>query len=385
MKKSVLIWVAILVTSQVMAQKSELTSAILSFRKQDLTSARSYISAAEDKLTSGGTLKSKDLGKFWFNKGLIFSTIYDSQKDLDLLNIARDAYMQSIEVKGSSYVKKSTNELLRCVNIYNALAIQKYEAKEYADALLLFETVVDVNAYKTIGLVDTANLFNANLMAIEAKDSDKVIELSSRLIDVNPRNGDYHIYLIKELTIKDDAKARFEAVKRGRALSPNHTGLIFEEVNYYLSINDNVSLLSSLDQAIEAAPENKVLHFAKGTALGSLKRYDAAIEAYQDAISLDGDYFDANNNLASLFLDQTATLIDQMNNLGLSQSDQIKYNKLKTQRNNLYVKAKPFLKEAVRIDPNALQVLYALKDVCYQTDDMDCWKETNSKIKALNN
>ena len=30
--------------------------------------------------------------------------------------------------------------------------------------------------------------------------------------------GDYHIYLIKELTIKDDAKARFEAVKKGESI-----------------------------------------------------------------------------------------------------------------------------------------------------------------------
>jgi hypothetical protein len=72
-----------------------------------------------------------------------------------------------------------------------------------------------------------------------------------------------------------------------------------------------------------------------------------------------------------------------MNNLGLSQADQKKYNALKSKRNNLYAKAKPYLKEAVRLDGNALQVLYALKDVCYQTDDMVCWKDANSTIKSL--
>jgi tetratricopeptide (TPR) repeat protein len=126
-----------------------------------------------------------------------------------------------------------------------------------------------------------------------------------------------------------------------------------------------------------------VLHFAKGSALGSLKRYDEAKDAYLAAISLDADYFDAYNNLGSLYLDQTAPLVDQMNNLGLSQADQKKYNALKKQRNNLYKLAKPYLEEAVRIDNTAIQVLNALKDVCYQTDDIDCWKKTNDCIKEL--
>lgn len=385
MKKGLLIVILTLMSSQIFAQKSDLTSAILSFRKQDLTSAKSYINDAEVKLNSGGSLKSKDLSKFWFNKGLIYLAVFDTQKDLELLDTAADAFMKSTELDDSSYKKKSTNELLRCVNIYNAMAIEKYEAKDYAAALSLFEMVVEVNAYETIGIVDTANLFNATLMAIEVGDSEKVISLCSKLIDTNPENGDYHIYLIKELTKKDDAQARFDAVKRGRALCPNHTGLIFEEVNYYLSINDNTALLSSLDQAIEVAPENKVLHLAKGTALVSLKRYNDAISSYKEAIALDGNYFDAYNNLASLYLDQTAPLIDRMNSLGLSQADQLQYNSLKEKRNTLYVKAKPYLTDAVRIDPTALQVLYALKDVCYQTDDMGCWKDANSKIKQLTN
>ena len=72
-----------------------------------------------------------------------------------------------------------------------------------------------------------------------------------------------------------------------------------------------------------------------------------------------------------------------MNALGLSQADQKKYNSYKKQRNNLYTDAKPYLEEAVRIDTTAIQVLRALKDVCYQTDDMDCWRLTNNQIKEL--
>tara|TARA_B110001469_G_C9475918_1_gene238855 strand:- start:158 stop:739 length:582 start_codon:yes stop_codon:yes gene_type:complete len=189
--------------------------------------------------------------------------------------------------------------------------------------------------------------------------------------------------LVKEYGKVDNAEAQFEALKNGRVLAPNHTGLIFEEVNYYLAQNDNDALLNSLDVAIVAAPDNKILQFAKGMALGNLNKYEEAKLAYKAAIAIDADYFDAYNNLAGLFLDQTVALIEKMNSLGLSASDQKKYSSIKKKRNNLYAEAKPFLEEAVRINDTAVEVLGALKEVCYQTDDIDCWKRTNVRIKEL--
>ena len=48
MKKSIFIISISLLTSNVFAQKAELTSAILSYRKQDIQTAKSYIDAAEN-------------------------------------------------------------------------------------------------------------------------------------------------------------------------------------------------------------------------------------------------------------------------------------------------------------------------------------------------
>lgn len=383
MKKGIFITVIALLAGEVFAQKAELTSAILSLRKQDMETAKSYIDKAEVKLNTGGTLKDKDLSKFWHNKGIVYYSLYNSTKDVSLLDEACSAFKIDSETSESAYAKKSSNELIRCAVAYNNAAYDKYDSKEFPIALSLFEKVVEVNSYPAIGKIDTSNLYNASLMAVQAKDTDKAIELFTKLIELDSSNGDYHISLVKQFTIQENKDARFKAIKEGRAKAPDHTGLIFEEVNYYLSENNNEELLVSLESAIIAAPDNKILHFAKGSALGSLKKYEEAKVAYLAAIALDSDYFDAYNNLGSLYLDQAAPLVDKMNNLGLSQADQKKYNSLKKQRNLLYSKAKPFLEEAVRIDNTAFQVLSALKDVCYQTDDLDCWKRTNTRMKEL--
>ena len=384
MKKSIILLSFVLLSSSIYAQKAELTSAILSFRKQDIESAKSYIDAAEVKLNNGGALKPKDLGKFWHHKGLVYYSLFDAGKDIYLLEAAANAFKIDTEIDGSTYAKKSSNELVRCAIAFNNAAFEKYDAKDFSAALGLFESVVEINAYDAIGKVDTSNLYNASLMAVQANDSDKAIELFNKLIDLDPSNGDYHLSLIQQFTKIENDEARFNAIKKGRELVPNHTGLIFEEVNYYLAQNNNDELLISLESAIIAAPENKILHFAKGSSLGSLKRYDEAKAAYLSAIALDADYFDAYNNLGSLYLDQAIPLIDKMNNLGLSQADQKIYNSLKGQRNKLYKEAQPYLEEAVRINDSEIQLLNALKDVCYQTDDIECWKKTNDLLKEIN-
>ena len=383
MKKGIFILAISLFIGETYAQKSDLTSAILSYRKQDMTSARKYIDQADVKLEEGGTLKAKDLSKFLYHKGLVYFSLFEATKETPLLDVATSAFREDTKVVGTAFYKKSKTELLRCAYSYGNVAYDKYDAKEFDEALILFEKIVAVNASSAIAKIDTSNIFNASLMAIQAKDSDKSIELILRLLELDPTNGEYHMSLVKEYGKIENTQAQLNALKNGRKLAPNHTGLIFEEVNYYLAQNDNDALLKSLDVAIKAAPENKILQFAKGMALGNLKKYNAASLAYLEAIKIDADYFDAYNNLAGLYLDQTVALIEKMNSLGLSQADQKKYASINKKRNSVYISAKPYLEEAVRIESSAIEVLTALKEVCYQTDDIDCWKRVNARIKEL--
>lgn len=383
MKKGIFILAISLFTGKAYAQKSDLTSAILSYRKQDIPTARKYIDQADVKLEEGGTLKAKDLSKFLYHKGLVYFSLFEATKETPFLDIATSAFREDTKVEGTNFYKKSKTELLRCAYSYGNVAYDKYDAKEFNEALVLFEKIVAINATSAIAKIDTSNIFNASLMAIQANDSDKSIELILRLLELDPTNGEYHMSLVKEYGKIENTEAQLIALKNGRKLAPNHTGLIFEEVNYYLAQNDNDALLKSLDVAIKAAPENKILQFAKGMALGNLKKYNEASLAYQEAIKIDADYFDAYNNLAGLFLDQTVALIEKMNSLGLSQADQKKYASIKKKRNSLYLSAKPYLEEAVRIEDSAIEVLTALKEVCYQTDDIDCWKRVNARIKEI--
>jgi tetratricopeptide (TPR) repeat protein len=391
MNKIILLIVIIFQSLNLLAQKAELTSAILSFRKQDMLTSKNYILKAEQKINEGGVLKVKDLSKLYYHKGLVFFNIYYSNIDnidildnLTNLDISYESFKKDVYLESSSYRDKSLIEIKRCSQSFNDLAYKAYESKDFSSATIFFEKVYSINSLDFFNYIDTMSLYNASVSAIQDSNHDKSISILEKLITIDSLNGDYYLNLIKEYTKISDTDKRFATISRGRSNVPQNTAIIFEEVNYYLEFNKNNELLEVLDIAIKADPNNKVLYFAKASTLTTEKKYEMARLAYEKSIEIDSNYFDAYNNLASLYLDQAVPIIEKMNNLGLSSSDQKQYDILKQKRNNLYKKAKPFLINAVRIDSSAIQVLKALKDVCYQTDDIDCFRDINRKIKDFN-
>ena len=133
MKKNIILLTFLLLSSTMFAQKAELTSAILSFRKQDMESAKTYIDAAEVKLNDGGNLKAKDLGKFWHNKGLVYLSLYkEDSLDISLLDISSSAFKTSAELVGHPLISKSLLYLnADCINLYNEFAFKNYNEFHY--------------------------------------------------------------------------------------------------------------------------------------------------------------------------------------------------------------------------------------------------------------
>jgi tetratricopeptide (TPR) repeat protein len=58
--------------------------------------------------------------------------------------------------------------------------------------------------------------------------------------------------------------------------------------------------LSVFDDALKHFPDDPLLHFNRGVILEELKRYDAAVIAYQRCLELDPTHADAHFNLARL-------------------------------------------------------------------------------------
>ena len=384
-----------LLFSLINAQKSDLTSAILAFQKKDTLSAKELIDNAYNKFIEKGmdSFKPKLVSKFWHYRGQIYLALGD-------LDISVESFINDIEkdAKGGLQ-KKSVNALnlcaIKCLNqadenykkALNLFETDKVLAKENLfNSANLFLKTYNIRNNQSIGVIDTASLFNSCLLFsdVGTPDADGLaLEQARKLVELNPKDEKFQIRLLVCLEKNGDNDLLLSALNSARTNIPGSQDIINREVNFYISVDDKEGLKNSLYSALESDSDNPILHFALGTALQSLEDFEGAKKSYKQAIQLDPNYFDAHNNLVSMYLDETTSLITKMNNLGSRSSDQKKYNNYKKRRDNIYNECIPHLEKCVEIKPDNITILTALKELYYKTGDINNMKRIKSLIESL--
>lgn len=384
MKKTVFLLGLAMISGSVFAQKADLTSAVLAFRKKEWKNAKKYIDIAQEKINNGGNLKAKDLSKMYYHRGLIYLEIYkdESIEDPDALLKATEAFRKDVEAEGVNK-KNSAIYLNQCAGQFNNIAFEAYDAKDYSLALENFEKVVEIKAYPAINVIDTATIYNMSLMALNGEMYDKAIAHTNRLIELDSSKPEYHNQLINLYNKTEDKEKEFAAIEVARKAVPSDINVIYSLVNYYLAEGNNEALKSSLLAAIEQDPNNSTLYFVLGNAYSGLNETDNAKAAYEKAIEIDPENYDAYNNLASFFLAEAAKVSEEMNKLDFSAAAKKKYAVLEKKRNGLYESAVPYLAKAVELNPEGVEVMKALREVYYQLDNTAGYKEVNAKIKSI--
>ncbi len=105
-------------------------------------------------------------------------------------------------------------------------------------------------------------------------------------------------------------------------------------------------------EAIEKDPNNAILYYNLGVVSADLGEKDDAISYYEKSIELDPNNENSYLNLVALILDGEQDIVSQMNSLGTSRADNIKYDELKELRENLYNQCVPILKNLISINNN---------------------------------
>ncbi|MBA5764855.1 tetratricopeptide repeat protein, partial [Vibrio sp. 404] len=83
-----------------------------------------------------------------------------------------------------------------------------------------------------------------------------------------------------------------------------------------------------IEQAIELDPTNIDLIFNLGVVAAENGETEKAKEYYKKVIEMDPTYVNAQTNMAALILSGENALIEEMNGLGTSNADNIRYDQL---------------------------------------------------------
>ena len=155
--------------------------------------------------------------------------------------------------------------------------------------------------------------------------------------------------IYKELGQNDKALAAIEAA---RSSNPDDVGLIITAANIYFELGNKEAFKVAMSEAIEKEPNNAVLYYNLGVVSAELGEKEVAVSYYQTSIDLDPSNENSYLNLVALILEGEEDIVSEMNSLGTSRADNMKYDELKESRENLYKQTVPILKDLIDINNN---------------------------------
>lgn len=372
MKKLILIAAGLSISFMGMAQKKNVSTAILAMGNEEYEDARKAI---DEAVVNEST---KDDPKAWFTRGEVYSAMVTKNKidKAQGLEEVRKSYMKVVELK-PDFNKEDINNRLQynVASAYFNLGIEAYNAKKYTDAVNAFRVPADVHnldggkRFAGNKYFDTtaarANLYGA-YSAFYGENYD-VAEVKLNEIKNNPIVTEANVYLmLLDIAKRKNNDAAVKSVlDEARKAYPNNDNLRREELNYYVKAGKADELTKKLEEGIVAEKDNNIkaeLYFNLGNAyLGQAFPKGAkpanytelvtkAEAAYNSAIAINAEQPEYQYNMAALYYNQATEFNNKMNAIdGNSAADIKKIDGFKAERNAMFSKAIPYMEKTYNL------------------------------------
>ncbi|MFD0990803.1 tetratricopeptide repeat protein [Mariniflexile jejuense] len=411
MKKQITIALAITLGTFSFAQKKELKEADKAIKGSNYAEAKSALKQVEPLMSSMDD-KLKDQYYLLHAQALYAGgagTINDVDAALESLKSVSGSSSEVTELK-----QTMVNGILTKGNKF-------YETKDYSTASKYFE-----KAYK-LSTKDTLFLYYAAATAVNVQEFDRALSIYEELKQLgytgiekqyfatNVETGEEEVLdkntrdlyvkakshknpgertteskkpeIVKNVALiyvnKGDNEKAIAAMKEARAESPNDVNLILNEANIHYKMGNTEEFKSLLEQATQMEPNNPELQYNLGVIAAESGQPDKAKAYYEKTIELSPDYINAYINLAALILSKEEGLIKEMNGLGSSKKDDLRYDQLRAERQELYKGAVPYLVKALEIDGKNISAAKTLMNIYSILGETAKHKEMKAKVDAL--
>ena len=359
-----------------------------------INSIKTLIDAADDKTKA----------KYYYLKGMARYQNGNGSFDNKILGIKDFNEAKKIEVSGTKiYTSKIDNIFTDLFNSFINDSRTALEIKNYKNSYMNLEAAYNVSNK------DTLYLYNAALVATEAKDYNIALGFYEKLIDLGYSGVSMNYYAVekesgKEQVFQDEKSRNFsvdvigthesprdemaesveidilrsvaaiyktqenflksiEYLEKAKLINENDINLILLESNIRWDMGEVDTYQRLISKALEIEPNNVDLIFNLGVVNADKGNFDDAISYYDKAIEIDPNYTKAYLNAAALILEKEGPMIEEMNSLGMSTADYNRYDELKIERENLYKNAIPYLEKVYNLENDNLSAARTLKNI----------------------
>tara|TARA_B100000497_G_C7694285_1_gene423314 strand:+ start:672 stop:1808 length:1137 start_codon:yes stop_codon:yes gene_type:complete len=362
-------------TSVLMAQKHNIVNASIALKNENFSDAKKYIDEAYSNESTSNS------AKMWNYRAPIYLqiAIKEAELDKDAILKATEAHIKCLQEdkKGRVIVRKWTNKediisgIVQCAYKLFNLAIEEFNAANYERAIKLYTAIFDIipfdeeNQLKRGNISKETILFNSFFASKKMNDNVKSKDLLQQLIDMNFNEPAIYIHMSNIFIEEGNTDQAINYLNLGRDMFEDDQSLINTEINLYIQLGRTTELITKLSEAIELDPENDLLYFNRATMYDQKGDFVNAENDYLISLELNKSSFGANYNLGALYFNAGVETNNKANNT----SNNTTYKKLKSQAENSFSKALPFLEMAFDLDNKDKNTLLSLKQLYYLNGD----------------
>jgi len=311
--------------------------------------------------------------KTWFYRGQLYSLIFmDKTLKVKYANSGLEAvkaFKKLNEINDPKFKdwEDVAKYMLPLSNAVFNEGVDKFQAKDYANAYQFFYAIKDINATleargKKSGIDLATALKNAAISAENAGNSEASIAIYKDWIAVKPEAIAYRSYA-QALTNSGKKEEALKVIDEALAKFPKDPNILVDKINVFLNDAKYAEALTYINNLLDVEPNNDGALFIKGLAYEKIGNEDSVVYYYTRSAEVNPKSVKPYNNLGALYVNKANALVEQMNKLGSSKADTEKYDALAKQRKELYKKAKPYLTKARELDPDDTSIARALKQV----------------------
>ncbi|MEM6718088.1 MAG: tetratricopeptide repeat protein [Bacteroidota bacterium] len=425
MKKTILIFSALLMTAFSFAQKKELKAAEKALKKGNTVEAKELLSSISSTIESADA---KYKAQYYFLKGKTYQNMADKGMDADTsMKTAGDAYNKLLafekEQKSFKYTKEAKPNLQTMVGKLVDRAIDAQNAKDNAKASNYLYT-----AY-TLQPENKDLLYFAASNSISAKDYDNALKhyqslkemgytgVKTKYFAVNVSTGKKEPFQdknIRDLSVRSkshksptqeksksrlpeivkniswiytnhvgDNEKALAAVEDAIRISPDDPSLLLTKGNIYYKMGDTAKFKEIMQEIITKNPNDVDSYYNIGVISAENGDVEEARAAYRKVLELDPGYVNAGVNLSKTYLDEASKVVDKMNELGNSSADNKKFAEYQEQQKALYIESLKILEGIIENVPDDVSILKQLKGLYSFLGEDDKFKQVKAKLAEL--
>lgn len=375
MKRCKLFIGALLIVGGLTAQK-DVTNAYNANKSGDYDAAVGYI----EKAIGDGEAAAKE--KTWRYRGEIYRNIAIdknfSSKYPEAINKSVESYLKAMELDTrKDYIAENRDALGQLQGILQDKGSKLYDAKDFCGAADMFGFTARIS--ESFGLFDTTMIYyNAMCLDFCGKLEDALAGYrkvaAKGYMDATVSINISEIF--QKLNRVDEAKTEIAAARKR---NPNNGELLVSEVNFLLADQKYGEAMDVLKKLTTDQPNNETYWFVLGVTCEKVGKMEEQLAAYQKALEIKPDYFDAAFNLGAAIYNQGVEKYKECD--AIPPRESARYDACVAETNDIFSKSIAHLEKAFALRSTDSDIINALKEAYVRVGNMEGKKRMEDALR----